>query len=516
MQRIRRNFPIILLIAISIFAIPRLSFGETADNYDSLLSKGIVGLEHNDLDLALRHFKAALSKKPNGVQAYYYIAVTHARANRVAEAEKTFQKTLKLDRTFMPAHFDLAVLYYQIREDEKALKSFELLRRIDPERARVYFYEGVILRRNGKESEAEAKLEKAVSLDPALAAEMHFLSGASEFQAGDLDSAMKEFQGVITLSSDGELADSAREFITRIDTMPKQKKRFHLTASLGIQYDDNVILEPRQTSAAPAGISEKSDFVGIFYLRGKYQWLKSRTWNGELALSYFTNFHTEEDLNDFDIQDTHLSTQLGRRFGKNELGLKYELQFATLGGNDFLLSQKIGPRFIRVHSKKQLTEVTYFYGNKDFKDNFPLFPQNSERDVKVHQATLSHYLRIGDNGSIYGSYAFEMEEAGDAVAEDDWSFDSHHIKIGLALPAWKKITTTFEANATQRQFKNKNQLDLSKERKDEDLLFILAFSRPLNQHLNLTAQYLYQDNNSNIPVFAYRRGIIGLIATATY
>ncbi len=516
MQGINWNLTIIFFITIIALASPRVSFGQIDADYDALLSKGITELEQNDLETALHDFEAARRKKNGRVQAHYYIAVTHARANRVKEAEENFEKVLEIERTFIPAHFDLGVLYYQTREDEKALKSFELVESIDPERARVYFYQGVILKRNGNEKEGELKLEKAVSLDPALAAEIHFLSGASNFQSGDLDSAIKEFQGVITLTPEGELADSARDFITQIETKPKQEKRLLLTFSLGLQYDDNVILEPRQSSAASTGISSKSDFVGMLYFRGKYQWLKRGDWSGDLALSYFLNFHQDETLVDFDIQDNHLSTSFGRRFGKNQLELRYEVQFASLAGESFLFSHKAGPRFIRRHSKKQITELSYSYGDKDFKDVPLLFPRNSERDVKTHQVVLTHYHRLDKEGSLYGGYSFDKESAGDSAAEDDWSFDAHHIKAGMVLPAWRDITTRFEANVTQRQFSNNNQLVLTTKRKDDDLLFVLSFSKPLSGHLDLTAQYLYQDNDSNISVFAYRRSIIGLIATATY
>jgi len=442
--------------------------------------------------------------------------VTHARADRTKEAEEKFLKAISIERTFLPAQFDLGVLYYKTGSDQKALRLFEMVEHMDPERARVYFYQGVILRRTGKVKEGDDELEKALALDPTLASEINFLRGAALLQAGKHSAARESLQGVITLTPEVELADSARALLAQIESPSDQQNRFRLHASFGLQYDDNVILEPRSASASPSGITEQSDFVGVLYFLAKYQWLRLGDWRGDLKYSYFLNFHQDSSLTDFDVQDNHLSASLGRRFGLFESDLEYEFQLSTLAGDAFLLAQKVRPRFMVYHSERQITELVYSFGSKEFKDIPLLFPTNSDRDVKAHFGRISHYRNFAQSATVYGTVLYEKEDAGDSATEDDWIFDGYGIHTAVVLPPWRKITPSFEVDWRNCQYKNLNQLAPTIKREDNDLLLLLTLSRPLNEALDLAVQYLYQINDSNIAAFEYRRNIVGLILTAKY
>jgi len=504
-----------LVILIMFLALPR-DAASSDPGYQHHLSEGVLKLNQGHLGGALAQFEAALSENPEGAEVHYYLGVTHARAERLAEAEAHFKKALAIERTFLSAHFDLGVLYYQQREDEKALSSFALVERMDPGRARVYFYQGLMLRRNGEQEAGEAKLRKAAALDPALAAEVRFLKGASQFQAGKLKPAREAFEGVVALTPERELADSARDFIAKIDTLPKPSKRLQLRLSLGLQHDDNVILEPSQRAAAPSGISEKSDLVSLLYFLGKYQWLKKGDWSGGLQYSYFHNLHQDKALDNFDTQDNHLSASVARRLGKYDLGLDYEFQLALLSGEAFLSRQEFGPRLRMRHSENRMTELAYTFGQNNFKNIALLFPNNSERDVHTHRVGITHFVRFSEHASLYGGYVLAKEKAGSTEKEDDWSFEGHRLKAGIALPPWRQIATRFELEGIQRQFGHLNQLSPTKKREDKDLLLVLSFSRPLGPRIELSVQYLYQKNDSNIPAFEYRRSIAGLILSAKY
>ena len=109
-----------------------------------------------------------------------------------------------------------------------------------------------------------------------------------------------------------------------------------------------------------------------------------------------------------------------------------------------------------------------------------------------------------------------MEDAGSGAREDDWSFTGHRIRAGVVLPPWRGITASLEAFAVRRDYDNINEQPPGKKREDDDLLFIAVLSHPLTERTTLSAQYLYQKNNSNIPVFEYKRNIVGLVLTAAY
>ncbi|MEC4677271.1 MAG: tetratricopeptide repeat protein [Nitrospirota bacterium] len=495
--------------------MPLSAVAAEGKKYNNRLAEGITKLNEKNLSAALQHFNAAIAADAKGVEAHYYLGVTQARANKDTVAEGHFLKALEIDRTFLPARLDLAVLYYQIGKDQEAMESLKIVEQIDPGRARVHYYQGLILRRNGSAAASQAKLEKAVSLDASLAGAIRFQSAISHYEAGAFDSAKIAFKDVLGLEPNRDLAEAARGFINKIDTAASGEKPWSFSMSLGLQYDDNVILDSGN-APLPAGIKEKDDLVGIVYLQGKYEWFKKDHWRSDVQYSFYQNLHFENSLDDFNIQDHHLSLSGYRQFGMNEAGLIYTLQYATLGGEDYMTAHSIGPKFLWMHSDLHFTEIDYRYGMKDFDDISPLFRGNGERDVDTHQLGFSHTHLFGEKGKLYGGYRFEKEDAGSSAAEDDWTYDGHEIKVGLVLPPWKEWIFSLEASGTRRDYSNPNQQDITKSREDDDLLFIAVLSHPMTEHTHISAQYLYQQNDSNISIYDYDRSIVGLVVTAAY
>jgi tetratricopeptide (TPR) repeat protein len=504
------------MLILLLFGIASSGFSAERSDYHARLSEGVTRLNENDLGGARQRFEQALAENPQGVEAHYYLGVTDARAGRTAQAIEYFQKALSIDRTFVPAHFDLGVLYYQSGQDALALNAFETVEKIDPTRAKVYYYQGIILQRQGKTKEASVKMEKATSLDPDLALEANFGTGVASFQAGEFAVARKAFQNVMTLSPESEAGQSAVEFLSQIDLQEESKKRWDLSLSTGIQSDSNVILEPAGGPSFGQSITDKKDLVGLIYLRGRYQWLAGSDWTGRTEYSFYQNFHRDDLLKDFNVQTHNFIFNGGRRIGRSELLLQYELQYASLGGDSFLLRQGIGPRFVFPESKQNLTEFAYQFGTKHFDDIEGLFPNNSERDVQTHKAGFTHYYLFESKGNLHGGYFFEREIAGDLPNEDDWTFRGHRLAAGFVLPPWKTLTAAADAEYLLRDFDHENQQPPALKRKDHEFLFIATLSKGFGRHLDLSVQYLFQKNDSNIPLFEYSRNIYGVIATVKY
>lgn len=506
----------LFFFVLSVGARPCLSAEEPPLGYHGHLSAGIVRLNQNDLGGAMQQFREALAENPQGVEAFYYIGVAQARAGQWEEAEKAFKEALSRDATFLPAHLDLGILYYQLDQDEAALKELDVVQRADPDRARVYYYQGLILRREGKSKEAAAKMEKAAALDPELALQANYHAGSAYYEAGDLDSARKSFQNVVMLLPEGETAQSAGEYLERINEQAQRRKRWDLLFSAGVQYDTNVILEPNRTIPSAQAITDKSDLVGLLFLRGRYRWLNTPNWTGQAEYSFYQNLHRDSALRDFDIQSHNVVFNGGRRFSRAELLLQYELQFATLGGDRYLLRQGVGPRLIIEETPRNLTELIYQYGARDFSNIQPLFPTNSDRDVHTNRAGFTHYFLFGVRGNVHAGYSFEREKGGETPAKDDWTFNGNRLVAGILLPPWHRLTLSVDVEYILRRFAHPNEQPPGVRRKDNDGLAIATLSRELTRHIDLALQYYYERNNSNIPLYQYHRGIYGGIVTARF
>ncbi len=504
------------LIAAFVLTLPAVSMAQIKGPYYDQLSAGVTQLNQNNLKAALTQFKSAIQENENGIEAHYYLGVVQARENRDHEAEIHFLKALSLDRTFIPARFDLGVLYFQIRKDKSAMEAFDIVEAVDPGRARVHYYQGLILRRNGNLKEAEAKLKTAVRLDPELAVSVSFQSGVAFYEAGAVESAKGEFQQVLDLAPQSEYSGPASDFIKKIESESVHKKPWKILTSFGLQYDDNVVLDPGG-STLPFGITQKDDLIGVFYLQGSYDWLKKNLWSSTIEYRFFQNLHAESTLDHFNIQD-HQFILTGRRaLGANELSLVYEFQYVTLGGDTYLMRHEIGPRFAIKHNEKHFSELIYSYGNKNFDNISPLFTSNSDRDVNAHRLAINHIVLFGEKGHFFGGYQYEVDNAGSSATENDWGYYGHRVNLGLTLPPWKTLVFSLETDFVRRNYSDVNgPSPTGVKREDDDVLFIGMLSKPVTEKVTISAQYLFQNNNSNVPVYDYQRNIVGLIMTAEF
>jgi tetratricopeptide (TPR) repeat protein len=480
-------------------------------SYSSLISAGAAELAEDDLDSAMNYFIRASKVNRKGVEARYYIGVTHSRAGRYIAAEEALQRALMLDRTFIPAYFELGVLYYRTEQDEKALEAFQQVERVDPERARVHYYQGLILRRMGRVEEAVDSLEKAAALDPSLAAEAGYRAGEAYYELGDLESARARFRDVAALYPGSEAARLSNRFLGRVEEM----RPWDLSLSAGIQYDTNVVLEPSGGPVSQAA-TNREDYAGVFHLLGRYRWLDTPRWVGRAQYSFFQNLHTRESLNDFNIQDHQLDLEAGKRFSRSELTLQYALQYTTLGGEGYLLEHSAGPRFLFQETERNVTDLSYRYGIEEFEDVPPLFPNNSNRDADFHQAGIRHDWFFGKRGNVHGGYLYEKNVAGDAPPEDDWSFDGHHLSLGGSLPPWRELVLSADLEYVFRRFTEPNEQPPGGEREDDGPMVSFSLARSFGFHFEISLQYLYQKNHSNIPLFDYDRSIYGLIGTGRF
>lgn len=498
------------MLLMTLCSIRVLVFAEATPSYPSLIVAGTNSLNQGYLASALDLFQSALDIDPKGVEARYYIGVIHAQSGRWNEAADAFRKALAADRTYLPAYFDMGVLYFQIHQDDKALAAFQVVEKIDPDRARVPYYQGLILRRNGKSGEAAKRFEAAASLERGLAAEAGYRAGEAYYASGDSASAQRAFKNVSARYPGSDAARLANEFLENI-----AESTLALSLATGIQFDSNVVLEPSQGPVSSQTGRDKADLSGVVHLRGNYRWLDTPLWLGRLQYSFYENLHTKGDLNDFNIQDHHLNLEGGRKFGGSELTLQYELQFTSIGGSEYLTKNSEGVRYLIQESKLHLTELTYWYGHPVF-HNVTLFPNNSDRDAHSHQLGATRYWMFDGDGNLHGGYLFENNQAGDSPAEDDWSFDGHHLTLGALFPPWKGLVLSADMEYIIRRFSEPNQLSSGVKREDDGPIFVVSLLRSYGSHFDLSLHYLYQQNNSNIPLYDYQRAIYGLTGTGRF
>jgi tetratricopeptide (TPR) repeat protein len=507
MKMIRPVFLLFVLLIVS----PAFAEDEVKD-YNALLSEGVIQLNQNDLPGASRLFEQAIAQDEQGVEAYYYLGVVYARMNLSKEAENSFKKALKLDPLFISAHYDFGVLYYETKSNEEAaLASFDIVQKADPNRARVYFYQGLILRRLGKFKQAAAKFEEAARLDTSLATEAYHQAGEAYLQANDIAASKNALQKVIAINPESMKAKEAQEYLKNL-YIPEvaQSKGSQFSASLltGFLYDDNVLLESSGTA------SQSEDTVSFLSALGRYQFKP----NKNVAYRFYQNYHSHSDrqFRDYDVQDHNFSLNISPLRFQDRLNLDYQFQFAFLGNEHYLNYYTFGTQYLYEKSDTRVTELSYQLQVKRYYNIEQTFPTSSDRNAISHQVGVRHAVLLDSDINLRVSYLFELDRAGSSSAEDDWSFMGHRVKSGITLPAWRKLTTAVDFEYLFRPYDNDNEFAPGTKRRDQGYLVNIIFSRPLGERFQLVFSYIYQRNDSNIASFDYSRSVYGLLTTVRF
>ncbi len=483
--------------------------------YDDLLSIGIGQLHEKNLSEARQQFEQAFINNPQGVEAHYYLGVIDAKEGNTPQAKEHFSQAIALDPTFVPVYFDLGILYYQDGQYTDAQKMFDVVEKVDPARARVYYYQGLIFRQQGKLDEAAKKFEKAASLDAELAPEAHYRAGVAYYHAGNRRAATGALHRVIKMAPESEASRLSHALMEQIQSETKQ---WSGSLSAGLQYDDNVILEPR-AAALPVGTAyiNGEDVVSVLHLAGHYQgWVTSKT-AGKVQYNLYQNLHSENELKDFDISDHHLNFTGGRETRHGMLTLSYDVQYTFLRDDRYFFQQGLGPTLSLRGANDRRTDISYRFRFQRFYNIIPLFPTNADRNVRRHEVGLIYSMKLQDKGHLTGGYFFDKDIAGKGPSEDDWSLNEHRLTSGFTSLPWRSWTAAIHLEFNLKGFAHPHQLLLHDvPRKDRGWFTSVRLARPIYSNIQGSFQYLYQQNSSNIPFYDYRRNLVGVFTTVTF
>src|SRR5262245_21394280 len=188
------------------------------------------------LDLARPFFEEASHLAPSDAMMHYHLGRYYYSAQRFAQAEQAFRKTLKLDPESVKAYDNLALALEAQRKTEEAEASYRkaielaeaqklvtewpwlnlakllveknrpeeslaLLQpaeRMNPRSPEVFYVRGKVLQKLGRETDAEAALQQSIRFDPKFP-DSHYLLGRIFLKQGRKQDAQHEmaiFQGL--------------------------------------------------------------------------------------------------------------------------------------------------------------------------------------------------------------------------------------------------------------------------------------------------------------------------------
>lgn len=128
--------------------------------------RGVIHLQHNQLDLSEKDLKKSKKIKPDFAAAHSNLGILYRTQGRVTEAENCFRRAIKIDTQDVNTRLNLASLLNSERQFIQANKIYKELIELIPEDAQVNTLYGNSLVELNNIEEAIIFLKKAASIKP--------------------------------------------------------------------------------------------------------------------------------------------------------------------------------------------------------------------------------------------------------------------------------------------------------------------------------------------------------------
>jgi len=354
--------------------------------------------------------------------------------------------------------------------------------------------------RAGNFQDAKGTLLQLLASDPS-DARVRYELGIVMDKLGEREEAKDFFTAVIEGRADNTLKSSARRYLDLLaGKAPDEKKKLTIGLMGGLQYDSNVILEPDNPSAGQP--ERKSDWRAVLSLDGKYRFLKTEKTTADAGYQLYQSAHAK--LHDFNIQQHGLNLAATHDLSSTtRAGVKYAFSYALAAGSRFSAVNEIVPFVTTSFTQASVTEFHVIFDTARY-TNSDLFPLNAQQSGTDTAGGFLHTLRVGASSSVNIGYDYDSEKANERF----WSYQGNKGRVGLQSKIGP-YTASVSASYYDRKY-----VDLlagyTDKRHDGVQEYSLDVSRSIAKDLDLNLSELYTINDSNLPVYAYTRNILGL------
>ncbi len=476
-------------------------------------------------DEAVPLFLRVQEMDPQDARTARYLGECAIARHYYVEAAEFLTQAKELDPNADDVDLYLGIALYHMDDFDGARVALAAAREKGSEAPQLDLYDGLLLLQQANSREAAAAFERARRADPSMEMVASYYEGLAWFSAKDKARARASLESVIAAAPGTLWADQAERVLADYSAKPVRR---WLTASLGAEYDDNVVLKGDGVRL-PQELSDDSDVRGVLTLEGGAEILKTETQTVGVLGSYYGSVH--QDLDDFDVQYPTLGTWWDYSFSEDTvLRLQYDIGYAWLDTSDsYLFIQTATPALYQDWGDAGTSRFFARVTRENFKiqpdDLIGGLPGVDEKDVRDRDGYdswvgVDHTYPLGNdtNVALQGGYRYRYH----TTEGQEWDADSHEGRLGLvAILPWDvrlDTTASFEYRSFRHSstYQNKDGSYTGANRLEKDYRFAVSFEKPVMEDVSMSVRYTYNNVDSNVDVFDFDRNIVGLYATVRF
>lgn len=503
----------------------------------------------------LPELQQARLRAPQSAEMALLVGRCQVQTFDYVSAAPVLREARALDPQLRDTALFLAIANYHLEDYPAAYEAIDAARgNVSPDSvAELELYSGLLLLQRGDFREAALELGRSRLTDGTRVEPVaSFYEGLAWQSVNERRRAREALERVIAMDGKGVWGRRA------VDVLAGEslKDRAWVSLSVGLEYDSNVVLLGEGLEV-PANLERQGDGGATWYLNAGTELFRNQYWSGGITGAFLGTAHFE--LNEFDTQLPLASAWLDRVVGKRGLiRARYYVGHAWVDYSDFLTLQNARLSYYHNWGRQGNSELWTAWEKNNFHFDTLDFPEGSPpgafcqdgvdeglpcaptgtktarsqvRDGNGFRIGLKHEYVVraleGDflrTLTLRGSYGYRFY-----VAEgDDWDFQSHELLVGIKALLPGDVEIDVAAAFVHQPFENPSTyppptaqngivypLDTAR-RLDQFWRLETKISRPITDHVSISADYRYTNADSNVALFRYDRHVVGLFATLSY
>ena len=456
--------------------------------------QGVEAYQAHRLEEAVRLFQQAITENPADSNSFYYLGLAQQRMKSHEKAVSAFREALKLAEGFEEVHLPLGISLYNLNHIEAARLELAKALLSDPANPNAHLFLGLIYMQRKQYPIAEPHFE-AAKLNPELAPIARLNLGTLAFQLHQGETARREFEEVLRLSPEGELADIARTSLDVLARQEKSERPWKLSVEAGFEHSDNV------TRIEADQVTNESDLSAILSAAASYRILDSSAWKAAIGYNFYQQLYDTVTTQDFQSHTGEMS--LYKSYDMWEAGGEYSFNYNFLDESDFLQIQTVSARLHLFPQPWLFSQLSYSFQEK-------VFFQDKRRDGWAHLAGVNQFFFFDNfQGFVLVGLQYESENAhsGEFDFRGYTANASLRIPLAMVLPelsarrvsAFLPPDLSVEAGVTYRgrDFIKETE-SIGRRRNDDSRIYKIALKGSLLPGLTATVLYKYTNSGSNL------------------
>ncbi len=486
----------IIFLLFMVFIL--FGFTENLKAAENFLDKGIGEFKAENYEEAIQFLIKAREQEPESSMAAYYLGMTYNQMGEYRQASKHLRDAIRLTPPVKEAYPELIQALSNLNELKEAKDWIAQAEQKDVKPGQITYLKGLILLKEGKNSEAIDAFKKAKRMDSSLNQASDMQIAVALTKQRRFAEAKETLRAIISVDPLSEIGTYAREYEIAFDQGLKKYKSWWASAGITYQYDDNVLLKPSR-SIPDVLIKDQRDSSIITTLGFRYNPRLSEPWFFNAQYNFYANSHFDQHQVNLLYQTVSLTP--GYQFPKGALTLPLAYSHAWLNGHQYMAVPLVKPTLSIILLPNHIGQFSMGYMRREMLKDPPDRYENRDGNILTVSPGYIYYFKNGK-----GLFMLQYEFSSDNTEGKNWENTGNQIILNLLMPVMDKLSFTISGEMLLQDYQHTHTF-FGMKRSDRTYYGAAGMRWEMLNGLNLNLQYSHTHADSNISVYEYKRNI---------